>query len=193
MDRSIPGFGRDLSSIISFGHRRSSFLGPASLGAHVPVCFERHQCGCGRLIARCAVQSGLDKRDLLTRRLWPWYHCIWSFDVLEVSSLDGGCVVRRWRRSANAHLISAVKLTAPDPQKHLSPFLMKDFFGATLSLHYYDLLPFRSDFLSLNVIICVFSGICYGRNMAQPIPQLMNTREVARYLGINEKKVYALA
>ena len=29
--------------------------------------------------------------------------------------------------------------------------------------------------------------------MAQPIPQLMNTREVARYLGINEKKVYALA
>jgi putative molybdopterin biosynthesis protein len=35
--------------------------------------------------------------------------------------------------------------------------------------------------------------MCYGRSMAQPIPQLMNTREVARYLGINEKKVYALA
>jgi excisionase family DNA binding protein len=29
--------------------------------------------------------------------------------------------------------------------------------------------------------------------MAQPIPELMNTRQVARYLGINEKKVYALA
>jgi putative molybdopterin biosynthesis protein len=29
--------------------------------------------------------------------------------------------------------------------------------------------------------------------MAQRIPQLMNTRDVARYLGINEKKVYALA
>jgi putative molybdopterin biosynthesis protein len=39
----------------------------------------------------------------------------------------------------------------------------------------------------------VFSGIWYGRSMAQPIPELMNTRQVARYLGINEKKVYALA
>lgn len=29
--------------------------------------------------------------------------------------------------------------------------------------------------------------------MAQVIPELMNTRQVARYLGINEKKVYALA
>ena len=29
--------------------------------------------------------------------------------------------------------------------------------------------------------------------MALPIPELMNTRQVARYLGINEKKVYALA
>jgi putative molybdopterin biosynthesis protein len=29
--------------------------------------------------------------------------------------------------------------------------------------------------------------------MAQPIPELMNTQQVARYLGINEKKVYALA
>jgi putative molybdopterin biosynthesis protein len=29
--------------------------------------------------------------------------------------------------------------------------------------------------------------------MAQPIPELMNTRQVARYLRINEKKVYALA
>ena len=35
--------------------------------------------------------------------------------------------------------------------------------------------------------------MCYGRDMAQPIPELMNTRQVARYLGINEKKVYALA
>src|SRR5918995_1406622 len=35
--------------------------------------------------------------------------------------------------------------------------------------------------------------MCYGRNMAQVIPELMNTRQVARYLGINEKKVYALA
>ena len=35
--------------------------------------------------------------------------------------------------------------------------------------------------------------MCYGRNMAQPIPELMNTRQVARYLGINEKKIYALA
>ena len=34
--------------------------------------------------------------------------------------------------------------------------------------------------------------MCYGRDMAQPIPELMNTRQVARYLGINEKKVYAL-
>ena len=39
----------------------------------------------------------------------------------------------------------------------------------------------------------MFSAMCYGRNMAQPIPELMNTRQVARYLGINEKKVYALA
>lgn len=29
--------------------------------------------------------------------------------------------------------------------------------------------------------------------MPQPIPELMNTRQVARYLGVNEKKVYALA
>ena len=33
----------------------------------------------------------------------------------------------------------------------------------------------------------------YRRSMAQPIPELMNTRQAARYLGINEKKVYALA
>ena len=30
-------------------------------------------------------------------------------------------------------------------------------------------------------------------NMARTIPELMNTRQVAGYLGINEKKVYALA
>jgi putative molybdopterin biosynthesis protein len=35
--------------------------------------------------------------------------------------------------------------------------------------------------------------MCYGRNMARSVPELMNTRQVARYLRINEKKVYALA
>jgi putative molybdopterin biosynthesis protein len=35
--------------------------------------------------------------------------------------------------------------------------------------------------------------MCYGSNMASLIPELMNTRQVARYLAINEKKVYALA
>ena len=35
--------------------------------------------------------------------------------------------------------------------------------------------------------------MCYRRSMVQPKPELMNTRQVARYLGINEKKVYALA
>ncbi len=32
-----------------------------------------------------------------------------------------------------------------------------------------------------------------ARTMAQTIPELMNTRQVAGYLGINEKKIYALA
>jgi len=33
----------------------------------------------------------------------------------------------------------------------------------------------------------------YGKSMARTIPEFMNTRQVAGYLGINDKKIYALA
>src|SRR5687768_11642145 len=104
MVRSILSAVRDLSSIISFGHRRSSILESASLSPHISVCVERHQCGCGRITAGRAVQPGLDKRDLFTRGFRARFGCIWPFDVLEISALVSGCADRCRRRTDSARL-----------------------------------------------------------------------------------------
>src|SRR6266550_8248034 len=107
MDRSVPHSRSNFPPFVSFGHRCTSFLGPASLGAGLPIRSERRQRRCGRTAADRVVYACMDERDPFTRRLRTWTRCFRALDVLEMSTLVGCSVDRRWRRNDSSYLRKA--------------------------------------------------------------------------------------
>ena len=107
MDGSVPHSHSNFPPFVSLGHGCTSFLGPASLGAGLPIRSERRQRRCGRTIADRVVYACLDKRDPFTRRLRAWTRCFRATDVLEMSTLAGGHIDRYWGRSDSAYLRQA--------------------------------------------------------------------------------------
>src|SRR4249919_133603 len=104
MDGSVPYSRSNFPPFVSPSHRGTSFLGPASIGAVLPIRSERRQRRRGRTATDRFVYACLDERDPFTRRLRARTRCFRPIDVLEMPALAGGCVDRYWGRSNSAYL-----------------------------------------------------------------------------------------